>query len=76
MKNKIIINKNNNERVVNILNNEQGQSLVEFVLLMATILIVSMTFMKLVNGNIGKYWTAMGQTLLLDVDSKQKLKLR
>lgn len=59
-----------------ILKNEQGQSLVEFVLLLASILLVSMVFMKIVNGNIGKYWTAMGQTLLLDVEGGQKLNLR
>ena len=74
MKNEIITDKI--EQEVNILNNEQGQSLVEFVLLMATILLVSMSFMKMVNGNIGKYWTAMGQTLLLDVEGNQKLNLR
>lgn len=70
------IKTDNLEQEVDILNNEQGQSLVEFVLLLAAILLVSMSFMKIVNGNIGKYWTAMGQTLLLDVDSSQKLKLR
>lgn len=74
MKNKMITDKI--EQSENIVNNEQGQSLVEFVLLMASILLVSMSFMKIVNGNIAKYWTAMGQTLLLDVDSNQKLKLR
>tara|TARA_Y100000385_G_C13033932_1_gene612082 strand:- start:547 stop:771 length:225 start_codon:yes stop_codon:yes gene_type:complete len=70
------IKTDNFEQDVNILNNEQGQSLVEFVMLLAAILLVSMSFMKIVNGNIGKYWVGMGQTLLLDVDSNQKLKLR
>jgi Flp pilus assembly pilin Flp len=74
IKNEFITDKNKQD--VNILKNEQGQSLVEFVLLLASILLVSMVFMKIVNGNIGKYWTAMGQTLLLDVEGSQKLNLR
>lgn len=76
MKNEIeneFINKNED---VNILKNQQGQTLVEFVLLLLSILIVSMVFMKIVNGNIAKYWTAMANTLLIDVEGKQKLKLR
>lgn len=74
IKNEFITDKNKQD--VNILKNEQGQSLVEFVLLLASILLVSMVFMKIVNGNIGKYWTAMGQTLLIDVEGSQKLNLR
>jgi Flp pilus assembly pilin Flp len=74
IKNEFITDKNKQD--VDILKNEQGQSLVEFVLLLASILLVSMVFMKIVNGNIGKYWTAMGQTLLLDVEGSQKLNLR
>ena len=76
MKNEIeneFINKNED---VNILKNQQGQTLVEFILLLLSILIVSMVFMKIVNGNIAKYWTAMANTLLIDVEGKQKLKLR
>lgn len=74
MKNEFITEKI--EQDCNILKNDRGQSLVEFIFLLASILFVSMTFMKIVNGNIGKYWVAMGQTLLLDVEGKQKLQLR
>ena len=76
MRKKIINKSINQTKDTNILKNEQGQTLVEFVLLLACILIVSMVFMKTINGNMARYWTAMANTLLIDVEGKQKLKLR
>lgn len=76
MENKInneLINKIENK---GILKDQRGQTLVEFVLVLLSILIVSMVFMKIVNGNVAKYWTAMANTLLIDVEGNQKLKLR
>jgi Flp pilus assembly pilin Flp len=76
MENKIkneLINKVENKV---ILKDQRGQTLVEFVLVLLSILIVSMVFMKIVNGNVAKYWTAMANTLLIDVEGNQKLKLR
>lgn len=75
MNKEIIINTQIQEEV-NILKNQQGQSLVEFMLLLVSILLLSMTFMKVVNGNLGKYWISMANTLMIDVEGNQKLKLR
>lgn len=60
----------------NHLNNQNGQTLVEFIMLLASIVLVSMIFMKIVNGNIAKYWSSMANTLLIDVEGNQKLELR
>ena len=76
MRKKIINKFINRTKDTDILKSEQGQTLVEFVLLLASILIVSMVFMKTINGNMARYWTAMANTLLIDVEGKQKLKLR
>jgi hypothetical protein len=57
-------------------NQQSGQSLVEFMLLLASILIISMSFMKIVNKNVASYWTDMANTLMLDVEGNEKLNLR
>lgn len=59
-------NENTQETEEIQLNNEKGQSLVEFVLLLAVIMLISLLFLKLVNTNVAKYWRAMGTVLLED----------
>ena len=41
-----------------------GQTLVEFMLLFALILGLSLGLLKLVNGHIGKRWTALGNKII------------
>lgn len=57
-----------------ITNNEQGQSLVEFVLLLSLIMVLSLGFLKTVNTGISNYWLKMGQMLV--EDPSQNLTLR
>jgi Flp pilus assembly pilin Flp len=61
-----------------ILLNQEGQTLVEFVLLLVVIMTISFTYMSTVNRGIADYWVAMGNTLLIDVKtpSKRPLELR
>ena len=68
-----IPNLNENE---NVLNNESGQTFVEFVLLLLMVMLISFSFMKAINGGMGKYWTAMANTLMKDVPNAQRLELR
>jgi Flp pilus assembly pilin Flp len=68
-----ILNLNENE---NILKNQEGQTFVEFVLLLMMIMFLSFSFMKGINGGIGKYWTSMANTLMKDIPDAKKLKLR
>lgn len=58
----------------NILNNNKGQSLVEFILLITTIMLMSLTFLKVTNSGIAKYWLYMGN--LLNEGNSKKLELR
>jgi hypothetical protein len=53
---------------------QSGQTLVEFVLLLASITIISFTFLKVVNSNIGDRWKVIYE-LILD-DPNQKVELR
>lgn len=55
---------------------QNGQTLVEFVMLLAIIMIISLAYMKTVNSGIGKYWESMGNTLMSDVPNSKKLELR
>lgn len=57
-----------------IAKNESGQTIVEFVLLLASIVIISFSFMKLVNGEVAKKWERMAN-MVLD-DKTQTLRLR
>jgi len=54
--------------------NQKGQSLVEFVLLLSVIMLISLLFLKLINTNIANYWQAMG-TVLLE-DPTQRIEMR
>jgi hypothetical protein len=58
----------------NILNNHKGQSLVEFILLISAIMLISLSFLRLTNSGIAKYWLYMGN--LLNENQSQQLKLR
>lgn len=53
---------------------ERGQSLVEFVLLLTIVMILSLTFLKLVNGKVADYWLAMGKMLVEDPSVQLELK--
>lgn len=54
--------------------NQDGQTLVEFILLLAGITMISFSFMRLVNSNIADRWQAMAQ-MVLD-DKSQTLEIR
>ena len=58
----------------NILNNHKGQSLVEFILLISAIMLISLSFLRLTNSGIAKYWLYMGN--LLNENPTKQLKLR
>lgn len=69
MKNDIIVNELEEDE--NLLD-EQGQTLVEFVLLLLVIMSMSFAYMSVVNRGIADYWVAMGNTLLIDVKTPTK----
>ena len=54
--------------------NESGQTLVEFVLLLASISIISFSFIKLINSGVGERWQRIF-TIILD-DPNQTIELR
>lgn len=62
------------ELEANKLKNQKGQSLVEFVLLLAIVMVISMGFLKVINTNVADYWQAMAQMLV--EDETQQLELR
>jgi Flp pilus assembly pilin Flp len=53
---------------------ESGQTLVEFVLLLASISIISFSFLKLVNGNISDRWERIYKAILDDETQTLRLK--
>lgn len=53
---------------------ESGQTLVEFVLLLLGILIISVSFLKQINGFVANRWEAMANEIL--DDPTQSLKVR
>lgn len=54
--------------------NQSGQTLVEFILILAGVAIVSFSFMAAVNGNIADRWKKIA-TVILD-DPNQTLEVR
>ena len=54
--------------------NQSGQTLVEFVLLLASIVAIAFSFMRVVNTNLGDQWLQMSQTIL--EDENQQLRIR
>ena len=73
MKSLDIIPKNIEEE--NILN-EQGQTLVEFILLLVVIMGISTLYMRTINSNMGNYWEAMANTLMSDVPDAENIRIR
>lgn len=60
-----------------ILTNQKGQSLVEYMLLLAIIVGISFSFMAGINGALGDRWETMAEVLInIDTDNTQKYKLR
>lgn len=57
-----------------ILNNQQGQTLVEFVLLLASIVIISFGMMKIINNSIADRWEVMANIILDDPNQKLEVK--
>lgn len=53
-----------------LIKDQSGQTLVEFVLLLASIAIIAYSFMRLTNGGIRDRWTKMAQ-MVLDDESQQ-----
>lgn len=58
----------------NKITDERGQTLVEFVLLLASISIISFSFLKLVNGNISDRWERIYKAILDDETQTLRLK--
>ncbi|MEE2671183.1 MAG: hypothetical protein VYA54_05705 [Bdellovibrionota bacterium] len=54
--------------------NQSGQTLVEFILLLSAISIISFSFMRVVNSSISERWQKMAQTIL--DDNNQQLQIR
>lgn len=62
------------KKTKNMANDEKGQSLVEFILLLSIVAIISIGFLRIVNGKVADYWLAMGEMLV--EDENQSLNLR
>ncbi len=56
------------------LKDQKGQTLIEFLLLLVSIVAIAFTFMRLINGNLGEQWTNMSQVIL--EDPSQRLEIR
>ena len=56
------------------LKNQSGQSLIEFVLLLLIIVILSVSFLKIVNNNLANQWLKIA-TVIVD-DPSQTLTLK
>lgn len=57
-----------------IVKNQEGQSFVEFVLLLALISILSLGYLKVVNTNISEFWR--GAALFIIDDKNEQLEVR
>ncbi len=53
---------------------QSGQTLVEFILLLGSITIISLTFMSVINSKVANRWEKLANVLL--EDPKQKLNIR
>lgn len=65
-----------NSQELNLLQDQKGQTFVEFILLLSIIMLISFAFMSGLNTGIGRYWLSMGKTLMLDVPNSKPLNLR
>ena len=57
-----------------VISKEEGQTLIEFLLLLASIVTVAYSFMRIMNTNIADDWQRMAQLLL--EDEAQVLEIR
>ena len=57
-----------------IIANQEGQSFVEFILLLALISVLSLGYLKVVNTNLAEFWQK-AVTLIVD-DETQRLEVR
>lgn len=48
-----------------LINNQSGQTMVEFILLFLILVLISFSFIKILNFNLAKYWVAL-VTLIID----------
>lgn len=63
-----------NQEETKKLNNQKGQSMVEFILLMTIIMLISLGYLRVVGGGVSEYWLGMAQVIL--DDKNQTLELR
>lgn len=54
-------------------NDQQGQTLVEFILLLAVISLLSFMFLKIINNNISLYWLFFVQKVVDDPSVKIRI---
>lgn len=60
-----------------LLTNQSGQSLVEYMLLLAIIVGISFSFMAGINGALGTRWEKMAEVLInIDTNNETRYKLR
>ena len=62
-----------NKHTNNTAKDQSGQTLVEFILLMAAIVIISFSFISIINSNISERWVKIAN-LILD-DKNQNLEI-
>ncbi|MCT4642431.1 MAG: hypothetical protein N4A33_09055 [Bacteriovoracaceae bacterium] len=60
----------------NFIVDEKGQSLVEFVLLLAIIVGISFGYMSGINNGLEKRWQVLGNILIQDTDNGSTLEVR
>lgn len=70
MRYKIPVQKSN----TNLLKNQSGQSLVEFVLLLVLIVLIATSFMRIVNTQVADIWLRMATLVLENEDQTLQLK--
>lgn len=57
-----------------LLKNQSGQTLIEFLLLLLSIVLIAFSFMRVVNSNLGDIWERTAQTILEDDTQPLRLK--
>ena len=70
---KIIFTQRQNSTQV-LVKNQKGQTLVEFILLLASIVAIAYGFLRIMNTNLSEEWLRMSQTIL--EDKNQQLRIR
>ena len=70
---KIIFTQRQNSTQV-LAKNQKGQTLVEFILLLASIVAIAYGFLRIMNTNLSEEWLRMSQTIL--EDKNQQLRIR